>query len=133
MSSTKEVEVANDLAVRRLIARYSQLVDDGDLRAAAALFAEDGRFHVMGEDLRGRDAIHDWLGRSITRVLHHSVSNVVVSNGSSDGTFHAVSDVACSTRSDNGSWSVIFLGRYHDTMTGRGREMRFTQRILKVR
>ncbi len=133
MSGTKEVDVANDLAVRRLIARYSQLVDDGDHKAAADLFAEDGRFHVMGQDLRGRGAIHEWLDRSITQVLHHSVSNVVVSNGSSDGTFHAVSDVVCSARGDNGSWSVVMLGRYHDTMAGRGRGMQFTQRILKAR
>ena len=125
--------MANDLAVRRLIARYSQLVDDGDHRAAAELFAEGGRFHVMGEDLRGREAIHQWLDRSITQVLHHSVTNVVVSNGSSDGTFHAVSDVACSARGDNGSWSLVLLGRYHDTMSGHGRAMQFSQRILKAR
>ena len=65
--------------------------------------------------------------------MWHGVTNVVVSNGSQDGTYHAVADVAFHTKGDDGKWSLGFVGRYHDTLTGTGRGMRFSQRIIKAR
>ena len=57
MTTAKEVAVENDLAVRRLIARYCHLVDDRDFEAAADLFTDEARFRVFDEDLVGRTAI----------------------------------------------------------------------------
>jgi ketosteroid isomerase-like protein len=131
MMIQKEVAVDTDLAVRRLLARYCHLVDDRDFDAAAALFAEDARFRMLDTDLVGRDAIRAWFD-TIPESMFHHVTNVVVSNGSQTGTFHAVSDLAAGGKGDTG-WSTWMLGRYHDTLTGDGRDIRFTQRIVTAR
>jgi ketosteroid isomerase-like protein len=131
MTSPKEVAVEEDLAVRRLLARYCHLVDDRDFDAAAALFTDDARFRVLDKDVVGRPAIREWLDTIPTSMFHH-VTNVVVSNGSRDGTLHAVSDLTAGGKSEAG-WSTWMLGRYHDTFVGEGREMRFDQRIVTAR
>ena len=132
MTSPKEVSPEIDSAVRRLVARYCHLVDDGDYDAAVALFTEDGRFVVLGKSLDGRDSIKAMLTGQRDHTTLHQVSNVVVSNGSHDGTFHAVADVSVTAKRD-GSWAPMFVGRYHDTLVGEGRGMRFSQRILTSR
>lgn len=131
MTTSKEVSPEADLAARRLIARYSQLVDDRDFDAAAALFAEDARFRMLDQDLNGRAAIRDWFETIPVDMFHH-VTNVVVSYGAQKGTAHAVSDLTTGGKAE-GAWSVWMLGRYHDTFAGTGREMRFTQRIFTAR
>lgn len=128
----KEVPAEVDAAIRRLLARYSQLVDDRDFDAAADLFTEDARFIVLGDERNGRDAIRRTLGDERNRTTLHSVTNIVVSNGSHDGTFHAVSDLALSEKKGD-TWTPVFAGRYHDTYAGTGRDLRFTQRILTAR
>lgn len=132
MTSPKEVTPEVDSAVRRLVARYCHLVDDGDYDAAVALFTEEGRFVVLGKSLDGRDAIKAMLAGQRDHTTLHQVSNVVVSNGSQDGTFHAVADVNVTAKGE-GAWAPMFVGRYHDTLVGAGREMRFSQRILTSR
>jgi hypothetical protein len=131
MPNPKDVAVETDLAVRRLLARYCHLVDDGDLDAAAALFTEDARLRTGDEDYSGRDAIKAWLV-GVPHGMFHQVSNIVVSNGSQSGIVHAVSDLMTGRRDGDG-WTGLGLGRYHDTITGLGREMRFTQRLYTVR
>jgi ketosteroid isomerase-like protein len=131
MSTLKEVAVESDLAVRWILARYCQLVDDRDFDAVAALFTDDARFRVIERELEGRAAIREWLDGVPDPMFHH-VTNVVVSNGSKPGVLHAVSDLTSGGKGESG-WSVWLLGRYHDTMTGDGRDIRFTQRILTVR
>lgn len=131
MTATKEVAVETDLSVRWLIARWAQLIDDRDFEAAAALFTEDGRFRILEEDLVGRPAISGWLATIPDPIFHH-VTNVVVSNGSQPGTFHAVSDVMVGGRGEKG-WAIWMLGRYHDSFVGEGRDIRLTQRIVTNR
>ncbi|MDQ2754779.1 MAG: nuclear transport factor 2 family protein [Actinomycetota bacterium] len=130
-SPTKEVAVETDLAVRRLIARYSQLVDDRELSAATDLFTEDGKVIIGGESHRGQAAVKTWLETGPLPQVH-LVTNVVVSYGSHPGTVHAVSDLACLATS-GGQTSIVAAGRYHDTMTGEGRSWKFSQRIIKLR
>ena len=132
MTIPKEVSPEVDSAVRRLMARYSHLVDDGDYDAAVELFAEEGRFVMLGKSLEGREAIKSMLTDELKYATLHQVSNVVVSNGSQTGTFHAVADVTVVVKLE-GSWQPMLVGRYHDTFVGEGREMRFSQRILTAR
>lgn len=132
MTSPKEVTPEVDSAVRRLMARYSHLVDDGDYDAAVELFSEDSRFVMLGKSLEGRDAIKAMLTDQLTHTTLHQVSNIVVSNGSQSGTFHAVADLNISVKLE-GSWKSMLVGRYHDTFVGEGRDMRFSQRILTAR
>jgi len=133
MSGTKDLTPEADSTARRLIARYCHLVDDGDFDAAGDLFAEDGRFVALGNSIEGRDSIVKMLAETGgTRTTLHQVTNIVVSNGSQQGTLHAVADVTLVAKVD-GTWRPAFVGRYHDTFVGSGREARFTQRILTAR
>jgi ketosteroid isomerase-like protein len=131
MSTSKEVAVESDLAVRWILARYCQLVDDRDFDAAADLFTDDARFWVVDQELVGRAAIRDWFD-TIPNPTFHQLTNIVVSNGSKPGVLHAVSDLTSGRKGDSG-WSVWVLGRNHDTMIGRGRDIRFTQHIFTIR
>lgn len=130
-TTSKDVAVETDLAVRRLLARYCLLVDDRDFDQLIETFTEDGRFNVLGTDLQGRAAIREWLDTVPDPMFHH-VTNVVVSNGS-HGTVHALSDCLVGGKRDDGPWSIWMLGRYHDTFVGEGRELLFSQRIFTAR
>ncbi len=129
----KDVAVEDDLAARRLIARYAQLVDDGDLDAAAELFEADGRLVVDGEEHRGRNAIAAWLTDATAglEASQHQFVNVVVSYGSQPDTLHAVTDLALLIKGGTG-WLTLVTGRYHDTFAGHGRDQRFRQRLVKL-
>ena len=131
MTVPKEVAVETDLAIRRILARYCHLVDDRDFAAAAELFTEDGRFRLLDQDMTGREAIKAYLETIPDPIFHH-VSNVVVSNGSQPGTYHALSDLSAGGKSEAG-WSVWLMARYHDTLVGEGRDLRFSQRIVTNR
>jgi ketosteroid isomerase-like protein len=131
MTSSKVVAPETDLAVRWLLARYCHLVDDRDFDAAAMLFTDDARFRILDHDLSGRKAIREWF-ETIPPSMFHRVDNVVVSYGSTPGTVHALSDLSAGGRGEAG-WAIWMLGRYHDTMTGEGRDLRFTQRICTAR
>lgn len=131
MTTPKDVAVETDLAVRWIISRYCQLVDDRDFDAAAELFAPDARFRVLDQDLLGRPAIRDWMA-TIPESMFHLVTNITVSNASKPGLAHAVSDLLIGGRVDN-RWDIWMLGRYHDTLSGDGRDIRFTQRIFTAR
>jgi ketosteroid isomerase-like protein len=132
MIVSKDVSTDAEAAIRRLLARFCQLVDDGDFEAAVDLFSDDARFIVLGEEQKGRDAIRQMLVDHGDGTTLHQVTNIVVSNGSQDGTFHSVSDLAVTSKREN-AWTQTFAGRYHDTFIGAGREMRFSQRILTGR
>jgi ketosteroid isomerase-like protein len=131
MTSSKDVAVETDLGVRRVLARYCHLVDDRDFDPLVEMFTPDARFHVLGTDLAGRPAIREWLDTVPDPMFHH-VTNVVVSNGS-NGTVHALSDCLVGGRRDGGPWAIWMLGRYHDTLVGEGRELRFSQRLFTAR
>ncbi len=131
MTTSKDVPVETDLAVRRLLARYCLLVDDRDFDQLTELFVEDGRFNALGTDMQGRAAIREWL-HTVPDPMFHHVTNVVVSNGSHD-TVHSISDCLVGGKRDDGTWSIWMLGRYHDTFVGHGRDMKFSQRIFTAR
>ncbi|MGI8491258.1 MAG: nuclear transport factor 2 family protein [Acidimicrobiales bacterium] len=130
-SSTKEVPVETDLAVRRLVARYAHLLDDRDFGATAELMTDDGRVIVNGVSHTGRPAVRAWLEGSYLPAVH-LMTNVVVSYGSQPGTAHAVSDVVLLDPVE-GHMGIVATGRYHDTVAGDGRSWRYSQRIIKLR
>ena len=131
MRTQKDVSPGTDLAIRRILARYCQLVDDRDFDAAAALFTEDAKLRLADQTLNGREAIRTWLD-SVPPGLSHQVTNVVVSYGSREGTLHALSDLVVAQR-DGSGWSTVMLGRYHDTLLETGSSLTFSQRIVTAR
>jgi len=131
MTVQKDVAVETDLAVRRLVARYSHLVDDRDFDALVELFTDDARFRLLDTDLHGKAAIKAYL-ETTPDPMFHIVSNIVVSNGSQPGTYHAISDLMMGGKGESG-WVVWMIARYHDTLAGEGRNLLFTQRIVTSR
>jgi 3-phenylpropionate/cinnamic acid dioxygenase small subunit len=131
VTSPRDVPVETDLAVRRLLARYCLLVDDRDFDALVELFTGDGCFKILGQDLRGHQAIRQWLDTVPDPMFHH-VTNVVISRGSHER-LHSLSDCLVGGRRDDGPWSIWMLGRYHDTFVEEAGELRFSQRIFTAR
>ncbi len=129
--STKHVTVETDLAVRRLVARISHLLDDRDFDAFVGLLTPDCRFVVAGRELQGAPAIRAWLDTTPTPVCHE-VTNVVVSNGSQPDTVHVVADVVMQIKRDD-RWSVGVVARYHDTLVGHDRDWKWSQRLITLR
>jgi uncharacterized protein (TIGR02246 family) len=50
-------KVADELAIRELVARYADAVVRRDEDAWAATWTKDGEWHVLGEPARGREAV----------------------------------------------------------------------------
>jgi len=57
MEQSGEAKLADELAIRGLVARYCHAVGERDDAAWAATWAEDGEWKVLGQEVRGRDAV----------------------------------------------------------------------------
>ncbi|MFI5316367.1 MAG: SgcJ/EcaC family oxidoreductase, partial [Myxococcota bacterium] len=57
MNRSVEVKLADELAIRDLVARYCHAVAERDDSAWAAAWAVDGEWKVLGQSVQGRDAI----------------------------------------------------------------------------
>ena len=49
--------VADELAIRKLVARYCHAIADRDDKAWAECWCADGEWNVLGQSVRGREAI----------------------------------------------------------------------------
>jgi uncharacterized protein (TIGR02246 family) len=57
MNRSVEAKVADELAIRGLVARYCHAIAERDDEAWAQTWAEDGEWKVLGQEVRGRDAV----------------------------------------------------------------------------
>ncbi len=57
MDRSVEAKLADELAIRGLVARYCHAIAERDDAAWAATWTEDGEWKVLGQEVRGRDAI----------------------------------------------------------------------------
>ena len=110
----KEIEIADELGIRRTLAAYCQHLDDGDFGALAHQFTADGT--IMFEDRNGatgRAEIEAWFAESYTpdrRGRHLTVNTIIDLEGDratvrSDFAFLGFQD---------GDLRPLFVGRYHD-------------------
>ena len=124
-------DVAAELAIRRTLAAYCQTCDDGRFDEFAACFAGDATMTALGQTVRGRDAIRDWITAAMPpsrRGKHVCVNAVITITG----------DVA---RSDS---DFLFLapgrdgpvvttaGRYADELERDGDRWVFTRREITL-
>lgn len=100
---------------RRELARaasiaYAEAVDDRDLDAVAAAFAEDATLTIPSGTLRGRDAILEFFRARLSgSIKRHFLSNVVVTDGDP---LHVRSYYLFTSRED--AASGFGWGRYRD-------------------
>ena len=103
--------------VRRTLALYCHLMDDGAYHEAADLFGDDGRWTIQGTTHTGAQEIRELLSTwpSPAGHKHLTVNSVIDVDGDSAT---AVSDFVV-VRPSGGGGVVVRGGRYHDTLVRR--------------
>jgi uncharacterized protein (TIGR02246 family) len=127
--------VEDELAIRRLLASYCQLCDDGDFEGVAALFAPGATFSFLDDAATGHDAIARWLeaAQPPSRRGKHLTANVIIELGvDGDGDrARAVSDYVV-VRFIRGALTPWLAGRYHDELQRIDGRWRFTRRAVDL-
>jgi len=104
--------------IRRTLARYCMLLDDGRFDELSELFAEDATLQAEGRTIEGRSAIGELLATSFgpdQRGKHLSVNPLVEVDGWG-GTARAWSDFVFI----DGSGAIVRQGRFHDALEREG-------------
>ncbi len=124
--------MAADLAVRWLIARYAQLVDDRQIRQCTdELFAPDAAIVLDGKPFSGHAGILGWFeglsksppGKHVTVNAAIEVVDATHARSSSDFVF---------VKNNTGAWGIVAGGRYVDTCERRGGRWLFVRREITM-
>ncbi|MER7765470.1 nuclear transport factor 2 family protein [Kitasatospora sp. NPDC096140] len=128
---------ASHRAVENLIARYAELVDDGDFAGLGALLA-DAAFTGSGAPVRGSEAIERLFRDTLivyadgTPRTHHVTTNTAVEVDEPAGTAVARSYVTVLQALPDFPLQTIAAGRYHDRFERRDGRWRFTERRVRI-
>ena len=109
-----------EAAVRATIARYCQTCDDGRFAEFGECFARDAVLAVMGREVRGREAIVDWIAAAMPpekRGKHVAVNTLVDVDAA--GAVSASTDYLFVARTEKGP-RITTTGRYRDTFVRDG-------------
>lgn len=119
-------------AIRRTLARYCQLCDDGRWDEWKLLFTDDARFLVMGGVHEGPDVITEFISASLPPEVRgkHLCGNAVIDIDPSGECATATTDYVFVGRGDKGRHVITSAGRYHDELVLRGAEWRFRVREI---
>lgn len=129
--------VPSHRAVENLIARYAELVDDGDFAGLGALLA-DAAFTGSGEPVSGRDAIEKMFRDTLivyadgTPRTQHVTTNVAVEVDEQAGTAVSRSYVTVLQALPDLPLQPIAGGRYHDRFERRDGQWRFVERRVRI-
>jgi uncharacterized protein (TIGR02246 family) len=101
-------------SIRRTLAQYCQLCDEGRFAEWIDLFTPDARFRVMGRTTAGRDEILAFMetAQSPERRGRHMISEPVIAAEPDAGRARAWTDYVFVDRST----TVTSVGRYHDEL-----------------
>lgn len=130
-------ETPGHRAVENLIARYAELVDDGDFPALGVLLA-DAVLTGSGAPVRGREAIERMLRQTVvlyadgTPRTQHVTTNLAVEVDEREGTALARSYVTVLQALPGHPLRAIAAGRYHDRFERRDGRWRFTCRRVRI-
>jgi uncharacterized protein (TIGR02246 family) len=120
--------VTDEEGVRRTLALYCQLCDDGRFDEWTDLYTDDATFAVMGQTQVGRDAIKAWIEQAQPedkRGKHFLGQSVVDIDGDAAS---AVTDYTFVSK----AYVITSAGRYHDTLE-RGGDGRWRFRTREIR
>lgn len=118
-------------SIRRTLALYCQLCDEGRFDEWAELYVDDAELHVMGTTHRGRTAIRAFIekGQPPERRGKHVCANPVIDLDESATTAWAVTDYVFVARGAQGL-TITSAGRYHDRLVLDGDRWRFARREI---
>ncbi|MEV5238449.1 nuclear transport factor 2 family protein [Streptomyces cinnamoneus] len=124
-------------AIENLIARYAELVDDGDFAGVGTLLA-DATFTGSGGPVRGRDAIEGMFRDTVivyadgTPRTQHVTTNVAIEVDERADTAVARSYVTVLQALPDLPLQPIAGGRYHDRFERRDGQWRFAERRVRI-
>ncbi|CDR01777.1 nuclear transport factor 2 family protein [Streptomyces iranensis] len=124
-------------AIENLIARYAELVDDGDFAGLGTLLAE-ATFSGTGESVSGRDAIEEMFKDTLivyadgTPRTHHVTTNVAIEVDEQASTAVSRSYVTVFQALPDLPLQPIAAGRYHDRFERRDGQWRFAERRVRI-
>jgi len=100
--------------IRRTVAQYCQLCDDGRFDEWVDLFTTEARFHVMGRTHVGRDAVRAFIeaGQGPDQRGRHLASDPVIDLASDGRSARAWTDYVFLDKQPK----VTSVGRYHDEL-----------------
>lgn len=105
--------MSDEDGIRRTIAAYPQLVDDGRFLEVAALYAADGAHVSRGRTLLGRVAIRDFLASLPLRDVRHLNGSPLIA---ADGDRAVATTEWTAYEVASGKPSLLAGGRYHDRL-----------------
>jgi uncharacterized protein (TIGR02246 family) len=121
--------------IRRLLLEYARLLDAGDYRGYAELFADDGVLEAQLGRAAGRDAIVALLEERLAsapdrprRRAFHLVGNATIEVGEDTAT--SVALWAYLTHDDDGFPMILQLGHYRDDLVRERGAWRFKRRAI---
>jgi ketosteroid isomerase-like protein len=108
--------------IRRLIARYAQLADDGDALGRSELFTDDALYVPTTGRFVGRAAIRAAIDDRLAsqpsdRRTRRLCANPIISIDGDSA--EAATDFVLFTRVDDEPWTIDLVGRYHDRFVRR--------------
>jgi 3-phenylpropionate/cinnamic acid dioxygenase small subunit len=124
-------------AIENLIARYAELVDDGDFAGLGILLA-DATFAGSGEPVSGRDATEKMFQETLivyadgTPRTQHVTTNVAIEVDEQAGTAVSRSYVTVLQALPDLPLQPIAGGRYHDRFKRRDGLWRFLERRVRI-
>jgi SnoaL-like domain len=100
--------------IRRTIAQYCQLCDDGRFDEWIDLFTADARFHVMGRTHQGHESIVGFMrvGQSEEKRGRHATFEPLIDVSADGRTARVWTDFLFLDKTR----SVTSIGRYHDEL-----------------
>jgi 3-phenylpropionate/cinnamic acid dioxygenase small subunit len=124
-------------AIENLIARYAELVDDGDFAGLGILLA-DATFTGSGDPVSERDAIEKMFRDTLivyadgTPRTHHVTTNVAIEVDEQAGTAVSRSYVTVLQALPDLPLQPIAGGRYRDRFERRDGRWRFVERRVRI-
>ncbi|MEV0194890.1 nuclear transport factor 2 family protein [Nonomuraea sp. NPDC050691] len=123
--------------IENLVARYAELVDDGDFAGLGALLG-DASFVGSSGPVTGSDAIRTMFENTViiyadgTPRTRHVITNIIVDVDDAAGTAAARSYFTVLQSVDGRPLEIIAAGRYRDRFLLRDKEWRFAERRVQV-
>ncbi len=118
--------------IRRTLARYSMLCDDGRFDELCELFLEHAKFHVLGTTHEGRTGVRTFLDtyQGPDQRGKHVTTNSLIAVDGWGGTAKAWTDYLLVDQTN----AVLSVGRYHDVLEREGDKVwRFVVREIVFR
>lgn len=126
--------MSDEEGVRRTLALYCQLCDDGRFDEWADLFTDDATFSVLGQAHEGRAAVKAFIvgAQPPERRGKHFLGQSVVDIDAGAGTATGVTDYTFVAGNARDGFRITSAGHYHDTLVrGADGKWRFATREIR--